>query len=215
MFKRLEFSYAQQWINAPEVASALALNSHLGQSIMGAKYVVVEANPHNALPAIAVGVQAKNAYGQIVGYLKSAGAIGSTSGVDFYLAATKTIKVGSVPVVLDGTLRETKANQFGLLGFGGGSYGHNAYQLEPEFSAGAFVASNVAIGGEYRYSPNNISSGVAGIQEQAKWDIFAALFLNSHFALTGAYVNLGQIGPKLPSMTPNQQGLYLQVQGSF
>jgi hypothetical protein len=214
-FKRLELSYAQQWINAPMVGNALALNSHLGQSIIGAKYLLVDANPHNAVPSIAVGLQAKNAYGQIVQYLKSEGAISSASGVDFYLAATKTVKLGSVPVVLDSTFRVTKANQFGLLGFGGGSNGHNGYQLEPEFSVGAFVAANVAIGGEYRYSPNNISSAVAGIQEQSKWDIFAALFLNSHFALTAAYLNLGQVGPRLPTMTPNQQGLYLQAQGAF
>jgi hypothetical protein len=42
------------------------------------------------------------------------------------------------------------------------------------------------VGGEYRYSPNNISSALAGIQERSKWGIFAALFLNSHFALSSS-----------------------------
>ena len=47
-------------------------------------------------------------------------------------------------VVLDATLRATKANQMGVLGFGGGTInGNNGYKWRPEFSAGVFVADNV------------------------------------------------------------------------
>jgi hypothetical protein len=215
LFKKLELSYANPWLNYPNVGNALNISSHVGETIYGAKYQFLAPDPKKAMPALALGVQVKNAYGQLPTTLKAIGAINSTSGVDFYLAATDLVKFAGTTWVLDGTFRATDANQFGLLGFGGGTIGgHNGYSLEPEFALDAFVAPDVVVGGEYRFAPNNISPAVLGIQEGGKFDFHAA-FMAKNFALTAAYLNLSQVGPNpsvLPANTPNQQGLYLQAQ---
>ncbi len=78
----------------------------------------------------------------------------STSGTDFYVAATKLfLKQG---VLVNGTLRATKANQNGLLGFGGNN--NTSYELMPEFSVAKMLRDNLAIGAEYRFMPNNLKT---------------------------------------------------------
>ena len=121
--------------------------------------------------------------------------------------------------MLNGTLRATKANQFGLLGFGGGTLkADNKYKIEPEVSAGVFLAENVVLGAEYRAKPNNISSAAFGIQEGGAWDLFMAYFVNKNMAITAAYANLGQVGPSrsaVSTMAAKQDGTYLQLQVNF
>lgn len=72
-----------------------------------------------------------NEQGDIV---RAVGAV-SNSGTDFYLCATKLLLAQSL--LLNGMLRFTKANQFGLLGFGGDK--SNGYKPEFESSVALSV----------------------------------------------------------------------------
>lgn len=219
LWKRLELSYSTQLLDAPTVGTALKLDERINTTVFGAKYKVVSAVPKTIVPDVAVGLQIKNASGSILDALKSAGAISDTFGVDFYASGTKIFPVNGTNVVFNATVRATKANQFGLLGFGGGTLnGNNGYKFEPEFTLGGFVADNVALGGEYRFRPNNISSAAFGIKESGAQDLWIAYFPSPKLAITAAYVDLGQVGPSraaVPTIGSTQDGLYLQLQANF
>jgi hypothetical protein len=122
--------------------------------------------------------------------------------VDYYVAATKVLLDQSL--VLDATLRETKANQTGLLGFGGDK--SDAYHTEFEGSAGYLISKRLLLGGEFRTKPSNL--GFA--QENNWWDLFAAYALNKHLSATLAYVDLGSI-----ATFRNQHGAYISLQAGF
>jgi hypothetical protein len=220
LLKRLELSYGAQLVDAPTVGNALNLSSRAQQNTFGAKFKLLDAKPKTFLPAVALGVQFKQSSGQILDALENAGAIKGESGTDFYLAATKILGVGGKNVIIDGTLRATQGNEFGFFGFGGGrlASANNHYDFLPEFSAGVFVADNVAVGGEYRFKPNNISSTAFGFREDASKDLWIAFFPNKDYAITAAYVNLGQVGPSsaaIPKIDSVQDGLYLQFQANL
>ncbi len=129
----------------------------------------------------------------------------SVSGIDYYVAATKLIL--SQSLLLDATIRMTKANQFGILGFGGPT--HNDYQPEFEGSAAYLASRSVAIGVEYRQKPNNgLIGGAEG--EQRAYDLFAAYALNKTLSLTAGYVDLGKI-----ATYGQQRGAYLSLQFNY
>lgn len=221
----VEISLAKQMVNAPTVGAALALDNRIDMTTVGLKVKLLDMGKDNAVPQVAIGVQSKKVSGDIVDALKAAGAIDSLSGTDVYVAATKFVTVGAKKVVLNGTLRATKANQFGVLGFGGGTLGgtvaaKTSYKAEAEISVGAFVADNVVLGVEYRAKPNNINSAAFGIKESAAGDLFMAYFVNKNMAITAAYAYLGQVGPTpagvgTTTMAKKQDGLYLQLQAGF
>jgi hypothetical protein len=104
-------------------------------------------------------------------------------------------------VLLDGTLRATRANQLGLLGFGGDL--NDRYRVVFEGSAAVFLTDRVGVGYEYRQKPNNLSA----FREQAYQDVFVAWLPSKHVALTAAYARLGTVANQR-----DQQGLYLSVQ---
>jgi hypothetical protein len=128
------------------------------------------------------------------------------TGVDFYASVTK-VWLGAVfgrNLLLNGTLRGTKANQLGLLGFGGDL--NDNYQLMPEVSAAVFINDHVAVGAEYRRKPNNLSA----FPEDDFKDVFIAWFPLKRLSITGAWLGLGQIADK-----PNQHAAYLSFQLYF
>ena len=130
----------------------------------------------------------------------------SDSGVDAYLAATKLF-LGAVAgrnLLLNLTLHATKANQFGILGFGGDR--DDNYKLEPALSSALMLTDNLLLGAEYRAKPNNLSS----FREDDAKNIFIAWFPTKSLALTGAYVYLGNIANQ-----NHQGGWYLSGQLSF
>ncbi len=128
------------------------------------------------------------------------------SGADCYVAATKLYfaAVAGRNLLLNATLRATKANQLGLLGFGGDL--NDRYRLEAEGSAAVLLSDSLALGVEYRQKPNNLSA----FRENDFWDVFAAWYPRKQISLTVGYANLGNIADK-----PRQQGLYLSLQGAF
>jgi hypothetical protein len=106
--------------------------------------------------------------------------------------------------LLNATLRSTRANQFGILGFGGDV--ENGRSINIEFSAAVFLTDEIVAGAEFRQKPDNLSS----FGEDDFWDLFGTWFPSKHFSVTVAYTDLGRI-----AMMPGQHGGYLSVQGSF
>jgi len=127
-------------------------------------------------------------------------------GVDFYLAATKVWLAGPFGRSLVGnlTLRATRANQLGILGFGGDR--ESGHSLHPELSLGSFVTDELIFGFEYRDKPDKLSA----FEEEAFADVFAVWVPNKHLSLTGAWADLGSIAG-----TETQRGWYLSLQGSL
>jgi hypothetical protein len=201
---RVELSLARQTFDTRDVGAQLGLgeNFKFNQNIFGVKVRVLGdavLDQDTWVPQVSAGLQFKhNEQGDIV---KAVGAT-SNSGTDFYLSATKLLLAQSL--LLNGTLRFTKANQFGLLGFGGDK--SNAYHAEFESSVAYLLSKNVAIGGEYRMKPNNLSFA----REQDAYDAFVAWAPNKHVSLTAAYVALGDI-----ATVKNQHGLYVSLQAGF
>lgn len=161
------------------------------------------------LPQIAVGAMYKDNKG-----IKGLGALGVTSvtqlgakddsGYDYYVAATKILLEQSL--LLNLTLRATKANQMGLLGFGGDQ--GDSRKVMPEVSAAYLINRHLAVGAEYRRKPHNL-----GVDpEKAYYDAFVAWFPSKHVSVTAAYANLGKITVFNPK---TQRGLYLSVQAGF
>lgn len=128
------------------------------------------------------------------------------TGVDYYLAASKLYldAVFGRNVLLGATMIATKANQFGLLGFGGDL--NNDYQIKPSYSAAIMLSDNLLVGMEYRYKPDNLSS----FNENDAKDVFVTWFPHKRFSITAAAVDLGDVADKT-----NQTAWYLSGQISY
>ncbi|MTW02966.1 DUF3034 family protein [Duganella ginsengisoli] len=125
-------------------------------------------------------------------------------GVDYYVSATKICLEHSL--LVNGTLRATKANQMGILGFGGDQ--GDTVKLQPEVSAAWLAHRTLAIGAEYRRKPHNL-----GVDpEKSYYDVFAAWFPAKQVSLTVAYANLGTITVFNPK---TQKGWYLSLQAGL
>lgn len=201
---RIEISYAHNVFDTHDVGAALGLGKGFTfkQDVFGAKVRLFGNAVYDQdtwLPQVSAGVQYKHAARDAIIH-----AVGGQhgSGTDFYVAATKVLLRQSL--VLDGTVRATKANQFGLLGFGGDK--SDAYHAEFEGSAALLVSRHLAIGGEYRTKPDNL--GFA--QEDDSYDLFAVWAPIHHLTLTAAYVDLGDI-----ATIGAQHGAFLSLQASF
>lgn len=206
---RLEISFAKQEFTGSKVP----LNQlNLKQDILGVKLKIAGDALYEQdswLPQLAIGAQWKRA-GSVGGLsalgvsnVKQLGAK-SESGTDYYLSATKIFLAQSL--LLNGTLRATKANQMGLLGFGGDKKNH--YQAQLEVSAAYLLNRKTVIGAEYRMKPRNLSVD----NEKAYYDVFVAWLPSKHFSLTAAYVVLGDITIFNPQ---RQHGPYVSMQIGF
>jgi hypothetical protein len=204
LLDRLELSYAWQAFDTEATGAALGLGQGFAfhQNIFGAKLKLIGDAVYDQdswLPQIAIGLQHKeNDRRAIVTAVGAKGAVGT----DFYLAATKLFLAESL--LADVTLRATKANQFGILGFGGDRDGN--YSMQFETSAAYLVSRKFAVGGEFRTKPNNL--GIA--KEDAAFDFFAAWFLDKNLSLTAAYADLGNI-----VLHDHQNGAYLSLQAGL
>jgi len=206
---RLELSLANQEFKG-SLAPLNLLN--IKQDILGVKVKVAGDAVHEQdswMPQVALGILYKRNKG--VGGL---GALGVSNvkqlgakddhGYDYYVAATKILFEQSL--LLNGTLRATRANQMGLLGFGGDQ--GDSMRLMPEVSMAYLVNRKLALGAEYRRKPHNL--GVDN--EKACYDAFVAWFPSKNFSLTAAYAELGDI----TIFNPKQQhGLYLSAQAGL
>lgn len=209
MADRLELSLARQTLRG-NLAPLDQLR--ISQDIIGLKLKLIGDAVYDQdlpLPQISIGVQHKRNKGigglgaLGVSKLTQLGAV-SASGTDVYLAATKLYLDSSL--LLNGTVRATKANQMGLLGFGGDK--GDSYEAMLEASAAYLVDRRFVAGVEYRMKPRNL--GVDN--EKAYYDVFAAWFPSKHVSVTAAYAVLGDITIFNPT---RQRGAYLSVQTGF
>jgi hypothetical protein len=204
LFDRAEVSYEHQAFDTGSTGAKLGLGRGFSfdQDILGAKLRLLGDAVYDQdhwTPQVSVGVQYKhNDQGAIIH------AIGGKddSGVDVYLAATKVLLDSSL--VLDATVRATRANQTGILGFGGDR--NNGYRAEFEGSAGYLVTRRLLVGAEYRTKPDNL-----GFARESNWgDLFAAYAVNKNFTVTAAYADLGDI-----ATFRRQRAVYLSLQAGF
>jgi len=195
---RVELSVARQRFDAGSVVPGLTL----GQDVVGAKVRLIGDAvfaPDSALPQIALGAQWK----RTLDFDQIPRAVGAARGedVDWYLAATKLYfaALAGRNVILNATVRRTRADQFGLLGFGGDGSG---YSWEPEGSAGVFLADTLLLGAEYRDKPDNLNA----FRENAAKDVFLAWGPVKNLSLVAAWTDLGRIAGK-----STQRGLYVSL----
>jgi hypothetical protein len=204
LFDQLELSYARQAFDTEGVGAALGLGEGYTfyQDIYGAKLKLIGDAVYDQdswLPQIAIGLQHKeNDRGSVIAFVGGQGHVGT----DFYLAASKLFLAQSV--LVNTTLRETKANQFGILGFGGDK--HNAYSAQFEGSAAYLLSRNFAVGAEFRTKPSNLSIA----KEGDAYDLFAAWFPTKNLSATVAYADLGNI-----VIRDHQDGVYLSMQAGL
>ncbi|MDM4766857.1 DUF3034 family protein [Pelomonas sp. SE-A7] len=211
---RLEFSLAHQSFDTGATGTALGLPGlKLKQDIFGAKLrlagdAIVDSD--SAMPQIAIGFEHKRAdAGGLAGTLASLGA--AKSGTDLYISATKLLLREGL--LLNLTLRATKANQMGLLGFGGTA--SSSLSLQPEVSVAWLLNRTLAIGAEFRAKPDKLNPSAlgAGLREDDWKDLFIAWAPSKQFSLTAAWVDLGSI---VPAVKPKRQtGAYLSAQLAF
>lgn len=206
---RLEISLADQ-----QFKGSLAPLDQLDirQQIVGVKVKLagdIVYDQDSAMPQVAAGILYKRQ--QRLGGLGALGVskvqqLGASDdhGYDYYLAATKLMLEHSL--LLNATVRATRANQMGLLGFGGDQ--GNRMRWMPEFSVAYLPDRKLAIGAEYRRKPRNL--GVD--HEKAYYDAFVVWFPNKQLSLTLAYAVLGDITVFNPK---RQRGAYLSVQAGF
>ncbi|MDP3811470.1 MAG: DUF3034 family protein [Hydrogenophaga sp.] len=219
---RVELSLGRQDFNTGITGTGLGLPGlHLKQDIVGAKVRVAGdavLDSDSLMPQIAVGVQFKRLQSSgLDGTLSALGA--KRHGADVYVSATKLFLAQGI--LVNGTLRATKANQGGLLGFGatlGGA--DNGYELQPEISVAYLINSKLAVGVEYRAMPNKLqragqAAGLgAGLRADDWKDIFIAYAPSKNVSLTAAYVDLGRIVPATTGGR-KQTGVYVSAQIAF
>ncbi len=201
---RVEVSYARQRFDTGDTGAKLGLGAGFSfdQDVVGAKLKLFGDAVYDQdrwAPQVAVGIQYKhNDRGAVIG------AVGgrSDSGIDYYVAATKVLLDDSL--VLSGALRATKANQLGLLGFGGDR--SDRYSFQAEGSAAVLLNRHLAVGAEFRTKPDNL-----GFAHESDWfDLFGAYAINKHLSVTAAIVDLGDI-----ATFRHQRGGYVSLQAGF
>ena len=195
---RIEISADRQRFVAGSVVPGLTL----GQDIVGLKVRLAGDAVFAAdewLPQIAFGAQWK----RTLDFEQIPRAVGAARGedVDLYIAATKVYfaALAGHNVIVDATLRRTRANQFGLLGFGGEG---RSYSAAPEMSAAVWLNDDLLLGGEYRRKPSNLRA----FRENGAADVFIAWAPVKNFTATAAWADLGPIAGKSP-----QKGVYLSL----
>lgn len=203
VFDRVELSYARQTLDTRDLGAKLGIGRGytLDQDVFGAKLRVlgdaVYGSPY--VPQIAVGVQYKrNLDAPIVA------AVGgrSAKGTDVYVAATKLLLRQSL--LVGATVRSTKANQGGLLGFGGDRQA--ARRLQVEGTLGYQFTRRLVVGAEYRSKPDNL-----GFAKEQDWKTgYVAYAITRAFTATAAYVDLGSI-----ATSRRQRGAFLSLQAAF
>lgn len=196
LYDRVELSVARH------IFDLTTLGGEIAQTIYGAKVRLYGDVVYSNWPQISAGMQYKDLEDTVI-----AGLVGAkdTTGTDYYLAATKVHlgAVGGYNLVWNLTGRITKANQLGLLGFGGPD--NSDYELMLEGSIGVLFSRHFAAGMEYRQKPDNL-----GLGEDDWMDVFVTYIPSKNVNFTLAWADLGSIAG-----ATGQKGLYLSVGGQL
>lgn len=215
--ERVELSLAHQTLDTGITGRTLIgpQGLDLKQTIVGAKVRIVGdavLDADTLMPAVSVGIQHKRLdAAELSPTLRSLSA--KQSGTDLYVSATKLfLKPG---LLVNATVRATKANQNGFLGFGGNA--NDDYELMPEFSVAKLIRSDLAVGVEYRHMPDNLRLPTAngnGLAADSWKDIFVAWAPSKNLSVTAAYVDFGRIVPATTGGR-DQTGFYVSAQLAF
>lgn len=201
---RVELSYARQRFDLGTLARDLSLpQNSLSQDIFGVKVRLFGDLIYEQLPQVSLGIQHKRQKDFLIPSLVGAQRSEDSEG---YLTASRLILGGAFGynLLLNGGLRYSRANELGLLGFGGDR--RDRHSLLKEGSIAVLLDRHWAVGVEYREKPDNLS--FAGESDWA--DLFVGYFPSKNLALVLAYARLGEI-----ATLDNQNGAYLSLQGSF
>ncbi|RQO54677.1 DUF3034 domain-containing protein [Paucibacter sp. KBW04] len=178
----------------------------LGVDVFGLKWrvfgdAVFEAD--SPWPQIALGLQHKRNSRMLVPELLGAKRASDT---EPYLSFSKLWlgAAGGFNLLGNLTLRGTRANQMGLLGFGGDR--GDALRAQAEASLVLLPRDNLALGLEWRDKPSLLSAA----PETRAWDLFLSWWPCANINLTLAFLDLGQIADKKA-----QRGSYLSLQAQF
>lgn len=198
---RVELGVARQHFGLPTLADALSLPTRrFRQDIVHAKLRLTGDLVYTPMPQLTLGAQHKTQRDFLVPALVGAQ---DDAGVDLYLAASKLVlgAAGGRHLLLNGTLRRTRGNQTGLLGFGGDR--DDGYALVGEVSAAVLLSPRWAVGLEYRQKPDNL-----GFAREDDWkDVFVGWFPNKRVAVVAAWADLGRI-----ATLDDQEGWYVSLQ---
>ena len=204
LYDRVELSYAHIWFDTRQAGARLGIGRGftINEDVVGAKLRLLGDAVYDQdswLPQVAAGLQFKSNDAHAV--LDAIGARGAR-GVDVYLAATKLFLAQSL--LADVTVRMTKANQLGLLGFGGNA--DAGYSPEFEGSLAYLLTRRIALGAELRTKPDNLRFAHEGLA----YDLFGAYFITKNVSATLAYVDLGDV-----ALQGRQNGAYVSLQVGF
>lgn len=194
---RVEVSMAQQSFDLTTIGGELR------QNVLGLKLRAFGDIIYGPLPQVAIGFNYKN--NTRFGLPQAVGAQ-RDSDWEAYLALSRVWLAGPFDRtwMVNGVVRATRANQTGLLGFGGDQ--GDSHELVAEASAAMFLNQRVAIGAEYKQKPDNL-----GFAREDDWmSLFVAWFPSKTVSLTGAWVDLGDIAG-----LSDQDGFYLSLQMAF
>lgn len=198
---RMELSVSDQRFELPTLANALALPvDRFRQRVIGAKLRLYGDLVYDDWPQISLGLQHKKQRDFLVPSLVGAR---DDSDIDVYLAASR-LWLGAAAgrnLLTNITLRSTRANQAGLLGFGGDR--KSSRSLVGEASVALLLNRQWAIGVEYRQKPDNL-----GFAREDDWrDVFVAWFPNKTVSVVAAWADLGSI-----ASLEGQEAWYVSIQ---
>lgn len=198
---RLELSVTDQRFELPTLASALALpTDRFRQRVIGAKLRLYGDLVYDDWPQISLGVQHKKQRDFLVPSLVGAK---DDSDIDWYLAASRLWLGGAAGrnLLTNLTVRSTRANQTGLLGFGGDR--KSSRSVVAEASVAVLLNRHWAVGAEYRQKPDNL-----GFAHEDDWrDVFVAWFPNKTVSVVAAWADLGSI-----ATLQGQEAWYVSIQ---
>ncbi len=203
LFDRFEFSLARQRFDLQDVVPG----QQIEQDIAGFKWRFAGDaifTPDSALPQLALGVL----YKRNLDYDFIPAALGAEQASDseLYLSASKLYFAGLFGhnLLVNAGLRYSRANQFGLLGFGGPGGADPSWL--GELAVGVFLTDALLLGAEYRQKPDNLA-----LPEDNARDVFLAWVPNRRLAVTLAWVDLG----RMAVVPDGQAGAYLQLQLNY
>jgi hypothetical protein len=201
---RVEISYAHQRFDLGSLVSKLNLpEDNLTQDIFGVKVRLFGDLIYDQLPQVSAGLEYKHQNDFLIPSLVGAK---RDSDVEGYVTASRLFMGAAFGynVVVNAGLRYSRANETGLMGFGGDR--RDTRSVLKEGGAAILFNPHWAVGMDYREKPDNLS--FAGENDWA--DFFVGWFPNKHVSVVLAYARLGEI-----ATLDNQNGTYLSVQGSF
>ncbi|HPG26570.1 MAG TPA: DUF3034 family protein [Myxococcota bacterium] len=197
LFDRVELSFAHQRLEVRP------LDEVIRQNVFGVKVRVVGDHVYGRIPAIAVGAQFKHVLD-----FEIPEAIGADDdwGVDLYAGATKLFLGAAFGhhVLVSADVRASKANELGLLGFGGP--GRDNYQFHFEGALALFLTRRIALGYDFRHKTSLLRT----VDEDPWHDVFLAVVPSRNLKLVAAYGRFGEVAG-----LGHQDGGYISIQGSF